>query len=84
MPTWHKETDGLAFDGPTGIVGSSQIRGGGRTRPNWATQPLRLTHLIYPLISPIFLRVGLTSLLVFSGNVASRDASDQHTPIDTC
>ena len=26
-PTWHEETSGLVFDGPTGIVGPSKIGG---------------------------------------------------------
>ena len=69
------ESDGLAFDGPTCIVGPSKI--GGCTRPIWVTHPLRRFYILYALFSSFFLRVGLTAFSDFAGDVASCGALDR-------
>ena len=74
------DLDGLAFDGPTGIVGPSKI--GGHTGAIRATQHLKPTHLIYLYSSPLFLRAGLCSLSFFAGDVAVWGATDEVASIE--
>ena len=61
--------------GPTGIVGPGKWIGGGNTKAQWATRMLRGVSHYIPIISLIFFRVGLTSLLASVGGVAVCGAS---------
>ena len=58
-----------------GYNGPTEGMGGGRTKAQRATQSHRRFTIEYVIYPPIFLRVGLTSLIL--GDVAVRDALDQ-------
>ena len=66
---------GLADDGPTGYW--AHVRVLGRTRPIWATHPLRGLYIINTTAFFLFLRVGLCSTRFFAGDVAARGAVDE-------
>ena len=62
--------------GPTSIMGPRVKLRGAVLRPNGRHKALTPSSLIYPRISLLFFHVGLMTLLVFVGNVATSGAVD--------
>ena len=77
---WHNETVGLIGVWAHGYSGPMEGIGG-VLGPLGRRKGLYVFYLIYSFISPDFLHVGLCASL--AGDMASRDASDEITLIDS-